>query len=56
MSAESHMPFRSALEFHDERERLGCANDHVDRVRFEGVTTARRLCRGCKKDFFGVSS
>ena len=56
MGAESRSPFRSALELRDECERLGCENEHIGRVRFEGDTTARQLCRPCTKEHLGVSS
>lgn len=56
MSAEAHLLFRTALQLRDECERLKCTNKHNDRVRFEGDTMIRRLCRPCKKEHLGVSS
>lgn len=56
MSAESRMPFKTALQLRGECERLGCENEHVARVRFEGDPTIRQLCRPCMKEHLGVSS
>lgn len=56
MSAESRPPFVTARELRDGCDRRNCTNPHIGRVRFEGESIARRLCRPCQKEFLGVSS